>query len=491
MLVELHVVDLGIVAEVDLLLGGGLTAITGETGAGKTLLVEALGLLAGERATPDLVRDGAVEARVEGRFVDPEDGDERVLCRVVPRDGRSRAYLDGRLATVSELAAVARRLMDLHGQHAHQTLLDPAVQRSALDRFAGRAALDALERHREARAAWREASERLEAMGGDAHARARELDLLRHQVREIGDAGIEGPNEDAVLEREELLLADAATHREALAAAHAAVEDTAIDAVGAAVGALDDRIPFAALATRLRSAQAELADIGDELRSAAEAVVDDPGRLEAVGQRRRMLHELRRKYGDSLAEVLAYAVQARARLEELEHHDEHAAELESVRQTCGVAVVERAAELTEARVAAAPVLAREIEARLRVLAMPRAGVEIRVEPGDTTDDGADRVEILLAPNPGEPARSLARAASGGELSRAMLAVRVVFERGAPHPHLRRGRRRDRWGGGHLGRQAVGHIGRGPPGAVRDPPRAGRGVRGPSRGGRKAGDRHRR
>ena len=168
MLVELHVVDLGIVAEVDLLLGGGLTAITGETGAGKTLLVEALGLLAGERATPDLVRDGAVEARVEGRFVDPEDGDERVLCRVVPRDGRSRAYLDGRLATVSELAAVARRLMDLHGQHAHQTLLDPAVQRSALDRFAGRAALDALERHREARAAWREASERLEAMGGDA-----------------------------------------------------------------------------------------------------------------------------------------------------------------------------------------------------------------------------------------------------------------------------------------------------------------------------------
>ena len=234
-----------------------------------------------------------------------------------------------------------------------------------------------------------------------------------------------------MLEREELLLADAATHREALAAAHAAVEDTAIDAVGAAVGALDDRIPFAALATRLRSAQAELADIGDELRSAAEAVVDDPGRLEAVGQRRRMLHELRRKYGDSLAEVLAYAVQARARLEELEHHDEHAAELESVRQTCGVAVVERAAELTEARVAAAPVLAREIEARLRVLAMPRAGVEIRVEPGDTTDDGADRVEILLAPNPGEPARSLARAASGGELSRAMLAVRVVLSAAPP------------------------------------------------------------
>ncbi|HXY94102.1 MAG TPA: AAA family ATPase, partial [Acidimicrobiia bacterium] len=134
MLAELHVVDLGIVADLDLVLGPGLTAITGETGAGKTLLVEALELLVGGRADAALVRDGAAEARVEGRFVDAATGDEVVIARVVPRDGRSRAYVDGRLATAAELAEVGARFVELHGQHAQQSLLDPAVQRAALDR---------------------------------------------------------------------------------------------------------------------------------------------------------------------------------------------------------------------------------------------------------------------------------------------------------------------------------------------------------------------
>src|SRR2546430_7302972 len=157
MLVELHVVDLGIVADLNLVLGPepGLTAITGETGAGKTLLVEAVELLVGGRADASFVRDGADEARVEGRFVHPDTEQETVLARVVPRDGRSRAYVDGRLATAGELAEVGRVLVDLHGQHAHQSLLDPAVQRAALDRYAGAAAPDPLARYLEARAAGR------------------------------------------------------------------------------------------------------------------------------------------------------------------------------------------------------------------------------------------------------------------------------------------------------------------------------------------------
>src|SRR6478609_10007088 len=136
MLVELHVVELGIVADLTLVLGPGLTAITGETGAGKTLLVEAVELLVGGRADTALVRDGASEARVEGRFVHPATGEETVLARVLPRDGRSRAYVDGRLATAGELAEVGRALVDLHGQHAHQSLLSTRSQRAALDRFA-------------------------------------------------------------------------------------------------------------------------------------------------------------------------------------------------------------------------------------------------------------------------------------------------------------------------------------------------------------------
>ena len=177
MLVELHVVDLGIVADLNLVLGPGLTAITGETGAGKTLLVEAVELLVGGRADAGLVRDGAAEARVEGRFVHPETGEETVLARVVPRDGRSRAYLDGRLATVAELAEAGRALVDLHGQHAHQSLLDPAIQRGALDRYAGAPALDALARYRDARTAVREldaelaAGDTVSCRGGDRSAR--------------------------------------------------------------------------------------------------------------------------------------------------------------------------------------------------------------------------------------------------------------------------------------------------------------------------------
>src|SRR3989440_783314 len=207
MLVELHVVDLGIVADLDLVLGPepGLTAITGETGAGKTLIVEAVELLVGGRADTALVRDGAAEARVEGRFVHPDTGAETVLARVLPRDGRSRAYVDGRLATAGELADVGALLVDLHGQHAHQSLLAPAVQRAALDRFAGPAATDPLAAHRAARSQMRRIDAELAGLGGDDRARARELDLLRFQISEIDAAGLDDATEDVALEAEEAL----------------------------------------------------------------------------------------------------------------------------------------------------------------------------------------------------------------------------------------------------------------------------------------------
>ena len=209
MLAELHVVDLGIVADLDLVVMPGMTAITGETGAGKTLLVEALELLVGSRADASLVRDGADEARVEGRFVDPDDGHRDRARGVVPRDGRSRAYVDGRLVTVTELAELGASLVDLHGQHAHQTLLDPAVQRDALDRFAGDHALRALADHRAAPRRCEPWTPSSTTLGGDERARAREVDLLRFQLQEIAAAGIDDVGEEAVLEAEETLLADA------------------------------------------------------------------------------------------------------------------------------------------------------------------------------------------------------------------------------------------------------------------------------------------
>jgi DNA repair protein RecN (Recombination protein N) len=431
MLVELHVVDLGIVADLDLVLGTGLTAITGETGAGKTLLVEAVELLVGGRADAALVRDGAAEARVEGRFVHPETGDETVLARVIPRDGRSRAYVDNRLATASELAALGAGLVDLHGQHAHQSLLDPAVQRAALDRFAGPPALEPLAEYREARAALRTVDDDLAAFGGDARARAREVDLLRFQVEEIAAAHLDDPGEDDALGAEELLLADAVGHREALTRAYESLEGPALDAIGAAVAALDGRPALAELAARIRGAQADIADIEQELRHEAERVDDDPSRVEAVRGRRQQLHELGRKYGSTLAEVIEYGRETAVRLAELEGYEERAGALGARRRELSDTAADAAGRLTAARAAAAAPLARAVEEHLRVLAMPHARVEVVVEPGEATDDGTDRVTFLLAPNPGETARPLARAASGGELSRAMLAARVVLAEAPP------------------------------------------------------------
>src|SRR5580692_10456005 len=252
MLVELRVKDLGVIDEVTLDLTTGMTALTGETGAGKTLLVEALDLLVGGRADPVLVRPGADQALVEGRFI--VDDDEIILARAVATKGRSRAWIDGRMAPVSALAEAGARLVDLHGQHAHQSLLDPAMQRRSLDLFA---AVD-LGPLTDARSALRGLHGELDALGGDERARAREIDLLRHQLSEIDGAGLDDPDEDDTLAAEEERLAEADAHRAAAAAALAALvgdgdgrapggADTgAVDQIGRAHGALTGRAPLGA-----------------------------------------------------------------------------------------------------------------------------------------------------------------------------------------------------------------------------------------------------
>ncbi len=439
MLSELRAENLGIIVELQVRLGSGLTVITGETGAGKTLIVDALELLCGGRADPQLVREGAAEARVEGRF---EDGaEEVVLARVVPADGRSRSYVNGRLATVAELAECGRRLVDLHGQHAHQSLLAPVEQRTLLDRFAGAKAQAALAELRAARAEWRRLADELASLGGDERSRAREVDLLRYQMAEIDAAAIAGPDEDARLLAEEELLADAEAHREALATAYRELEGAGEDALGAALSALVGRAPFEALASRLRLLQAEMQDAAHDVRTTQESIVADPQRLQAVQTRRALLAELRRKYGSTLDDVIEYQARTRERVEELEQHDARAARLDAACRATQAEGGRAAGALSKARRAAAPRLADTVTLHLRELALPAATFSIEIESsvidssafdsGAIGDDGADDVTFLLAPNPGEPARPLAKAASGGELSRAMLALRVVLSEAPP------------------------------------------------------------
>jgi DNA repair protein RecN (Recombination protein N) len=432
MLHELRVENLGIIADLLLPLGPGMTVITGETGAGKTLIVDALDLLCGGRADASLVREGAAEARVEGRFVDGFD--EVVLTRVVPASGRTRGYIDGHLATAGELGARGRDLVDLHGQHAHQSLLHPAEQRAMLDRFAGEPAATARAALVEAHANRRRVESELAELGGDDRSRARQLDLLRYELEEIGAAAIDDADEEATLATEEEILADAEAHRAALEAAHAQLEGGAQDALGGAIAALAGREPFASIAERVRALQIEVSELDHEVRAAAEGIVADPQRLADVQQRRARLRELVRKYGPTLADVRKYAVEASERLEQLEGYDARAARIEAELAESARSVVVAAAALSAARRAAAGPLATLVEANLRTLALPNARFEIAVEPGDTAaagEDGADEVVFLLAPNPGEPTRPLARAASGGELARAMLALRVVLTAAPP------------------------------------------------------------
>lgn len=424
MLVELRVRDLGIIEDTTVLFGPGLTAITGETGAGKTLLVGAISLLLGARADGGLVRRGAAEARVEGRFV-ADDDEEVVVTRVLAAEGRSRAYVDGGLATVAELAARTTTLVDLHGQHAHVRLLEPGAWRALLDDYAGAAASDARRRYREARGAHREIDQRLAALGGDTRARARELDLLRFQLDEIAAAAIADLDEDAHLAAEEELLEHATAYREALGLAHDRLEGPALDAIGTARAALSDRRPFAEQEARLRSVEADVADLVHELRVARDDVALDPARLDDVRTRRRRLRELCRKYGDTLADVSSYARESASRLAELESHDVLAAELEARAAECDERVDAAASELHAVRAKAAPALAAAVTDRLADLALARAVVEIGVRRAAALEDGADEVDLRFGANPGEPARPLDRVASGGELSRVMLALRVV------------------------------------------------------------------
>lgn len=445
MIEELHISDLGVIERVNLLIGPGLTAVTGETGAGKTMIVTAIDLLVGGRADSAMVRSGADQAVVEGRFVvgevakaglqasDSENfvnysdyviDDEVVIRRVVPKSGRSRAYVNGQLATAGVLAELGTYLVDLHGQHSHQSLLDVAVQRHLLDVY-GKINLEAIVA---ARADLASIEAALVDLGGDARERAREIDLYRFQVRELDDAAITGPEELALLGPREDLLADATAHREAGYEALASIgsDGTIQDLLGQAIEELDNRSPFSEVQGRLRSLQSEIADVASELRSVTEAIDDDPEQLATVRSRRQMLLETIRKYGETLDEVIAYHSDARERLDQLESHDARAGELDDRRSKAIGALDKVSAALLTSRRKAAPKLGNAVEGHLKDLAMRNARFEVAVD-----GPAGDEVEFRLAANPGSEPHKLGRVASGGELARTMLALRLVITSAPP------------------------------------------------------------
>jgi DNA repair protein RecN (Recombination protein N) len=404
--------------------GPAMTALSGETGAGKTLLVEALELVLGGRAHAGVVRAGAAEAIVEARFLagDGEDQVEVILARSVPSEGRSRAWIEGRMAPVGALADTAGALVEIHGQHEHRALVTPTAQRHVLDAFAGTdlARVQALRRR------LHELDDAQSALGGDAQQRAREADVLRYQVEEIAAGRVEDPAEEAALRLEEERLADVSAYRDAALGALELLEPSggeggALDELGRVAAALGGRDAFDALRGRVTEAAVELSDVARALRDEVEGAEDDPQRLAEVQERRRLLAGLRRKYGEDLAAVTAYAREASARLARLADAEGEATRLQAERERVGAELAEAEAEVRAVRARAAGEFGRQVEERFGALAMGGARLEVHVG----RDGTGEPVELALGANVGEPLQSLARAASGGELARAMLAIRLV------------------------------------------------------------------
>ncbi len=473
MLEEVRITGLGVIDEAVLELSGGFNVVTGETGAGKTMVVSGLGLLFGGRADPSRVRPGADRAVVEGvlrveaggpvaRQVSEaggdldDDGSTLILVRSVSAEGRSRATAGGRSVPVSLLTYLADDLVAVHGQADQQQLLKPGRQRQALDRFSGPEFARLLASYQRAYHRHQQVSAELAELTTMARDRAREADDLRRGVEEIERAEpVEGEDIELVAEEERLANADA-LHAAATAAHEALAGDPSSGSYDAAdvtsllaaartalEGAAQHDAQLAALAGRVSEAAYLLADVAAELASYVESVEADPVRLGVVQDRRADLTRLIRAYGagtaggpagGDLAAVLAWGKAAAARLAELDGDEDKSGLLAEQEAGLAATVADLAAQLTAARTQTAARFAAEVTAELAALAMPHAQVVVAVTAAQGFGpQGADEVEIRLAAHPGAVALPLNKGASGGELSRIMLAIEVVFAGADPVP----------------------------------------------------------
>ncbi len=439
---ELTVENLAVVESVRLELPAGFTVLTGETGAGKSLVVDAVALVLGARASADQVRSGAAAARVEAVWdapsLAPDDpmtdvvaaGEGVVIVRrEVGADGRSGVRVNDRTVTVGGLAGLAAQLGEIHGQHEQQRLLEPARQLALLDGFGAHGPL--LAEVADAHRAWRATVAMATELLTDPHELARRTELLRHQVDEIRAADPR-PGEDAELEAQlraaehaETIARSAAEAVSALRDDGGASENLSVAERGLATAAQhDDR--FAPLADRAASLAAEAAELARDAATMAETVDLDPASRAAAEERLTLLFDLRRKYGDSLEAVIAFGAESAAELERLEDQAGERERLRAEEQRRRAALEGVAARLRAARRDAVERLALAVNAELPPLGLPADAFGVELHDAGIGPSGADRAVFTFAPNPGEPPRPLGRIASGGEASRLSLALKVVL-----------------------------------------------------------------
>jgi DNA repair protein RecN (Recombination protein N) len=452
-LTDISVENVALIEEATLELSPGLNAITGETGAGKTLLATALQMLLGGRARSETVRAGAGRATVEGTFVLPdetrssileealgdiaeevEDEDALVLRRTLTEEGRSRCYVGGVTVPVRALATLGERMVSYHGQREQTRLTEPAEQLAILDDFLDEEAVVARQERETLWHAVERDRRELEEITASSEARLREVDFLRYQVSELEAAGYSA-QELSDLTRERDRLRNVTDLLQSTAAAAGAISPEegggAIDSVADAVSQLEKASHYdealARLAGRLSGLSAELEDVLYELRSFVDELEADPNRLEVVEDRLTALRALERKYGD----VEGYLEEARTRLTRLENFDEETAGLVGKIEEGKRRLGELAARITAGRQRAAEVLSAKVQENLGDLNLVKTAFRAELVPTSPGPSGVERVEFVIRPNPGEPELPVRRYASGGELSRIMLAIRLAQERVEP------------------------------------------------------------
>ncbi len=449
MLVDLLVENYAVVDCIRVRFHAGLNLLTGETGSGKSIVVDALGLLLGARASADMIRSGETRARVAGIFdvrgradvralLDPagfaiEDG-ELLIEREILSGGKSRAFLGSRPAAVSFLRELAPLLGDIHGQHDQQLLFLPDAQRDMLDTFA--ASAERLARVAEIYRLWRAAGAALEGLERTEQEKLRLLDLWEFQRREIeGTAPAAG--EDESLEAERRVLQNLGRLQEHAGTAYAALYDapeSALAQVRSAARRLDEvrRIDpsLAALGEQLQGAELAIKEASYGLRDYLSRLEANPGRLEEIENRLALLDKLKRKYGSNLAAVLAFLAEVRAQIEQVEHTGERLEELRRERERLTREYEQAAGEMSALRTRAARSLEKGVEAELAALAMERTTFRVEIHAAPWSAAGADRVAFLVSPNLGEEPKALEKVASGGEISRIALALKTCLK-GAP------------------------------------------------------------
>jgi DNA repair protein RecN (Recombination protein N) len=452
-LTEISVENVALIEEATLELAPGLNAITGETGAGKTVLATALQMLLGGRARAETVRSGAKKSTVEGTFVLPEGVRERILLeslgdlagevdadegivlrRTLTEEGRSRCYVGGVAVPVKALAALGERLVSYHGQREQARLVDPAEQLGILDDFLDEEASNAKARLSELWTRVEKDRRELTELRSSSEARLREVEFLRYQVAELEAAGYSSA-ELQELTRERDRLRNVTDLLEAAASAVAALsgeEGGAADGVTRAESELERAARYdeglSGLLDRTRGLSAELEDVVYELRAYLDELEADPNRLEAVEDRLQTLRALERKYGE---DVEGYLEEVRARLSRLENFEEETAELEGRIKEGEAELAELGDTLSAGRRRAAEELSARVQANLEGLNLGKTTFGAELLEGDLGPSGKERVEFVIRPNPGEPELPVRRYASGGELSRIMLAIRLAQERIEP------------------------------------------------------------